>query len=466
MADQRVVHFETRFRTKSCAVRALVANAFNPNARQFGHCAYFRERSFGQGLSDPRKSQMPERKVYEMIDKEAPVLAFDVSKGSSHCQGFLSFGKPLGKPVRVRHSKSGMAAAEDISKSLKEKSGESPKVILESTGVYSDPVVHWAESLGLEVFLVSPLESAKVRKSKIRPTKTDALDCGVIAEVAYTRDLRRRSPVSSRYSDLYSVSRRRSAIVRRLVDSKNQYRKNLDAIWPLFDEICDPFSDYALFAVARYRCPERLARSSEERVASALDKANVRLGPVSRAEIAKRLVSYANDVLGGHRPNDAEVRSLMSSLEDVKDDLESLESITVELVNLAKGLDHFPIVSSIDGCGEVLASLLCAEIGEPSRFSSKEGLVAYAGLDPTILQSGRSDGLHYSITRKGNSSLRGYLFLTVENMLIGKSDNQITRFYLKKKSSGLCHKAAATAACRKLLVCIWGMLRSGTLFEK
>ena len=36
----------------------------------------------------------------------------------------------------------------------------------------------------------------------------------------------------------------------------------------------------------------------------------------------------------------------------------------------------------------------------------------------------------------------------------------------KKKSSGLCHKAAATAACRKLLVCIWGMLRSGTFFNK
>ena len=36
----------------------------------------------------------------------------------------------------------------------------------------------------------------------------------------------------------------------------------------------------------------------------------------------------------------------------------------------------------------------------------------------------------------------------------------------QKKSSGLCHKAAATAACRKLLVCIWGMLRSGAFFDK
>ena len=51
-------------------------------------------------------------------------------------------------------------------------------------------------------------------------------------------------------------------------------------------------------------------------------------------------------------------------------------------------------------------------------------------------------------------------------MIMNKADNAITRFYSKKKSSGLCHKAAATAACRKLLVTSWGMLRSGSLFEK
>ena len=165
-----------------------------------------------------------------MMNKDAPLLAFDVSKGSSHCQGFLSFGKPLGKPVKVAHSKSGMAAAEGISEALERETGRKPKVVMESTGVYSKPVIRWAESLGLEVYLISPLESAKVRKSRVRPTKTDALDCGVIAEVAYTRSLRRHTAESSLYSQMYSLSRRRAAIVDRLVQSKNQYRKSLDAV--------------------------------------------------------------------------------------------------------------------------------------------------------------------------------------------------------------------------------------------
>jgi len=409
---------------------------------------------------------MPERMVYEMIDGEAPVLAFDVSKGCSHCQGFSSFGKPIGKPIKVAHTKSGMAAAEGLSEALERKTGRKPKVAMESTGVYSKPVIRWAESLGLEVYLISPLESAKVRKSRVRPTKTDALDCGVIAEVAYTRSLRRVTPKSSLYSQLYSLSRRRSAVVNRLTTSKNQYRKSLDAVWPLLDEACDPFSGYAIWAVGRYRHPANLAKASEEKIIRAIDKASLKTGPASKKAIVARLVAYARDALSGCCPEDGEVDSLLSALDDVIRDMRALDEITSRLLSLAKGLPHFAQILSIDGTGDVLAALLCAEIGEPSRFSCRNGLVAYAGLDPTILQSGRNDGLHYSITRKGNAFLRKYLYLAVENMIMSKADNAITEFYSKKKSSGLCHKAAATAACRKLLVTIWGMLRGGSFFER
>ena len=409
---------------------------------------------------------MPERKVYVTIDEDAPVLAFDVSKGSSHCQGFFSFGKPSGKPIKAAHSRSGIAAAEKISETLEEQAGARPKVVMESTGVYSKPVVRWAESMGLEVFLISPLESAKVRKSRVRPTKTDALDCAVIAEVAYTRNARRHTARSSLYSQLYSLSRRRSAIIDRLVASKNQYRRNLDAVWPSFDKACDPYAGYAMFAVAKYKRPDRLAKASEERLIRAMEKADLKTGPATKEAVAAKLIAYARDALSGCGQDDGEVDSLLSSLEDVIHDIRALGEATDRLVSLAKLLPHFAQIASIDGVGDVLAALLCAEIGEPSRFSCRNGIVAYAGLDPAILQSGRNDGLHCSITRKGNSFLRRCLYLAVENMLISKADNAITRFYSKKKSSGLCHKAAATAACRKLLVAIWGMLRSGSLFEK
>ena len=366
----------------------------------------------------------------------------------------------------LSHSRSGMVPAAEIAETLRKDSGRDPTVVLESTGVYSEPVVRWAESIGLEALLISPLESAKVRKSKVRPTKTDALDCAVIAEAAYTRNARRHTARSSLYSQLYSLSRRRAAIIDRLVASKNQYRRNLDAVWPSFDKACDPYAGYAMLAVAKYKHPGRLAKAGEERLIRAMGKSDLKTGSTTKEAAAARLIAYARDALSGCGPDDGEVDSLMSSLEDVMHDMQALSEVTDRLVSSAKRLPHFAQIASVDGVGDVLAALLCAEIGEPSRFSCRNGIVAYAGLDPAILQSGRNDGLHYSITRKGNAFLRKYLYLAVENMAIHKASNAITEFYSKKKSSGLCHKAAATAACRKLLVCIWGMLRSGTFFEK
>lgn len=56
--------------------------------------------------------------------------------------------------------------------------------------------------------------------------------------------------------------------------------------------------------------------------------------------------------------------------------------------------------------------------------------------------------------------------LSYRPLWLGRKDtNQIKDFYLKKKSSGLSHKVAAVASCRKLLCIIFGMLKNGTCFE-
>jgi len=125
----------------------------------------------------------------------------------------------------------------------------------------------------------------------------------------------------------------------------------------------------------------------------------------------------------------------------------------------------YKLLGTIPGFGENILLQVCAEIGDYKRFNSSKQFVAFCGLDPSILQSGKDDGEHYSITRKGNSIIRSSLYLAVSQMLMQKKDNQITKFYFKKKSSGLSHKVAAVASCRKLACCIFGMLSNGTCFE-
>ena len=120
-----------------------------------------------------------------MLPNDTPLVAIDVSKGKSHAQGFLCRGSPRGKPFSFDHTKTGFSKLEAAVSALRGEAGKEPTVAFEHTGVYSRVVAKWAESAGIRQIAISPLLSAKARKSKLRPTKNDSLDCKSIAEAAY-----------------------------------------------------------------------------------------------------------------------------------------------------------------------------------------------------------------------------------------------------------------------------------------
>ena len=159
------------------------------------------------------------------------------------------------------------------------------------------------------------------------------------------------------------------------------------------------------------------------------------------------------------------VNALTNSFNKIQSLKSELENINLRLDNLLRKGITYQLLKTVSGIGANLLIQMSAEIGDYTRFKTSKQFVAYIGLDPSILQSGKDDGEHYSITRKGNGILRFCLYLAVSQMLTQRLDNQITRFYYKKKSSGLSHKVAAVASCRKLACCVFGMLKNGTCFE-
>ncbi len=73
---------------------------------------------------------------------------------------------------------------------------------------------------------------------------------------------------------------------------------------------------------------------------------------------------------------------------------------------MLKTLPNYDSIRSIPGIGNNLAGRILAEIGEVNRFNNASQLVAYAGIDPQIYQSGQISGLHLKISKKGNKKLR------------------------------------------------------------
>lgn len=392
---------------------------------------------------------------------EDPIIACDVSKGSSHIQGFIGLSNPVGNPFVVRHLKSDLKLIKELAKSLEKQVHKKPKFVFEFTGIYHECIAKYVQSLGLDLYAISPLESAKVRKSQIRVTKTDSKDCLNIATVYYTRSIRK---FESDNNDIKALSRSKRNIRGELIEQRCVYHRYLDLIWPCFDEYFDSDSKTCDIIVGTYKHPYVIKKRSVNMVAEILLN-NGHFAKSRAFDIAYKIKEYASDCVSGVDEKSEYVNALTNSFNKIQNLKKELENINQRLDRLLRESIPYQLLKTVPGIGVNLLIQMSAEIGDYTRFKTAKQFVAYIGLDPSIIQSGKDDGEHYSITRKGNGILRSCLYLAVSQMLTQKLDNQITRFYFKKKSSGLSHKVAAVASCRKLACCMFGMLNNGTGFE-
>lgn len=122
------------------------------------------------------------------------------------------------------------------------------------------------------------------------------------------------------------------------------------------------------------------------------------------------------------------------------------------------------LLQSIPGIGETIATTLVAETGDISNFKSGKALVAYAGIDPRVKQSGR--GLHHNthITKRGSPYLRQALFQAA--FVARVHDEELKEYYQKKIAEGKKYKEATIATSRKLLYRIYAVLKRQTPYTR
>lgn len=81
-----------------------------------------------------------------------------------------------------------------------------------------------------------------------------------------------------------------------------------------------------------------------------------------------------------------------------KEHLSKLES---EIDAIAKEIEEYNIIKSIPGIGEKIAATIFSEIGEIDRFTDPKKLVAFAGVDPSVFESGKFAATKNRITKRG-----------------------------------------------------------------
>jgi transposase len=134
---------------------------------------------------------------------------------------------------------------------------------------------------------------------------------------------------------------------------------------------------------------------------------------------------------------------------------EQIKEINKIIEEKAKANDDALLLTTIPGISYYSALLIKSEIGDVNRFPDKFKLISYAGLCPSIKQSGNKE-IRGHITKQGSRNLR-WILIQCSNIAI-RHDDHLRSFYQRiKRRRG--HKIAIVATARKMLVCIYYMLK-------
>ncbi len=389
-----------------------------------------------------------------------PCIAVDVSKSKSHYQGWINIDKKCGNAKCIEHTKAGF---NEILAKLKELEGitkEKPVVVFESTGVYHRSLQCYLEDNDIDYIIISPLASAKVRKSNIRSTKNDKKDCKTIARAYFEKEFKIHQKSEEIYENLREMNRYYHYLTEQLKKCKVQFKLLLDIVFPKYD--FNDYSDIPMTLFSKYHHPDEIKNKKPETLAKFLSEKTCHHYNYCLKE-AINIIRYCNECQSGCSKESIDCRLFGEVVEQIKNKMEEQEYYLQKIIDLAKELPNYELLLTIPGISNNLAARLIAEIGDIKRFSNSKSIIAYAGIDPNVYQSGENDGLHLRITKKGNKKLRCLLYLAIQNTIQG--NNAIANYYHKKIATGMLPKVAKVACMNKLLRIIYSMCKTGVIFQ-
>lgn len=397
-----------------------------------------------------------------------PVVGIDVSKGGSQAKAFISKGKPYGQAIYFYHTKDGLEQFHRFLEQIEKNCGTRPDVILEATGHYHLPVTDFLEEHQYVVIVINPLISQRARSSSLRKVKTDASDAHHLAELYYKEDFEPLRQRSVQITNLRQVTRINEAITAMYVQTKLNLHAIIDQVFPLFVGVFhDMYCYTSLKLLQEFSTPQSVMNAGVDCIAEKILTLTSHFKSLSWAkEKAEKMMTAAQNcpkqnVYEGHLFS---MHTLIELLLQYQGHLEQLDK---QIHTIAKEIAEYDLLRSIPGIGDKLAATILSEIGDIERFDNAKKLVAFAGIDPSVFESGQFTATRNRITKRGSKRLRRALFIAIQCGIRGKAKNQrIREYYDKKRQEGKAHKTATIACMNKLLHIIFVILKKGERYRQ
>lgn len=382
-------------------------------------------------------------------------VGIDIAKLNHFASAISSDGEILIGPFKFTNDNDGfrklLSALESFEKN-------SLIIGLESTAHYGYNLVEFLVSNNYKVCVINPIQTATLRKNNIRKTKTDKVDTFLIAKTLMMYPHRFCTYADIDLIQLKNLGRFRQNLVKQRTRLKIQLTSYVDQSFPeiqyFFKSGIHQKSVYALLKEAP--TPKDLTSMHMTHLAHLLDSAS---HGRFKKDTAKELRVLAQKSVG--TCDSALSLQVTQSIEQIELLDKQVQTVESQMEQLVRFQDS--VIMTIPGISYVNGGMILGEIGDISRFSSPNKLLAFAGLDPSVYQSGNFNASHTKMSKRGSKVLRFALMNAAHNVV--KNNATFRMYYDKKMAEGRSHYNALGHCAGKLVRIIYKMLTDHVAFN-
>ena len=381
-------------------------------------------------------------------------IGIDISKYKHDCCIISAADQKVVSKVTVKNNKAGFDELLTIINSLS--NPDDIRIGFESTAHYALNLELFLESSLLTFMEVNPVLISEYKKSKtLRRTKTDSVDCESIARWLMTVEYKPHSKGFYHAYSLKSLTRLRDKLIRQrsfyLVKITNVLDHTFPEFKPFFNE---RLSKTALYLLENYGSAEKMARMNS---ASYEKLRSVSRGKFSPQQFLRLKELAANTVGVNNSIFDVELNSLLSLYKSLVKEINTIEKEINKLIE-----EVHPHYMSVPGIGPLSAAVIYSEYGDISNFTNPGQMLAFAGIEPGINESG-TESHGGKMVKRGSSQLR-YTLINCCLPLI-RFDMTFATYYAKKRGEGKPHRVAITHVAKKLIRVIYALERQDIDFN-
>ena len=382
-------------------------------------------------------------------------VGIDIAKNTHWASAMNSDGEILLEPFSFQNNNEGFQKF--ISK-LSNFDKQKMLIGLESTAHYGENIISYLFNLDYKIGIINPIQTSNLRKSNIRKTKNDKVDTFIIIKSLTLNNYNLVTTRDINNIKLKGLSRSRHNLIVMRSRSKIQLASFIDQLFPELNKFFkgNLHLNVSYQLLKEYSSPKDISSLHLTKLSNILhDNSHGRYNKedaIRLRELAKNSVGIDNPTLS------LQIKQAILQIELYSEQIEEVEKLSKQILDEMKSK-----LLTIPGMSYNQATVIHGFIGDINRFNKSCQLLAYAGLDPSIYQSGNFEARSTRMSKRGNSLLRYNLVYAAHNLVL--HNKTFKEYYDLKRSQGKTHYCALGHCSHKLVRIIFKMLKSNVDFN-